>query len=96
VEQEKLMSKKFTYKDKVKWRSGAGGRYTKKAGEVVVVVPPFAAPPHFSKLRDRYGAKDAYGGGSRRDHESYIVLVPHPGKGKPTLYWPRVSGLEKA
>jgi hypothetical protein len=28
-----------------------------------------------------------------RNHESYIVHVPGPGKGR--LYWPRVSGLRK-
>jgi hypothetical protein len=30
-----------------------------------------------------------------RPHESYLVVVPAPGRGKPRLYWPRVSALRK-
>lgn len=84
----------FKCGDKVQWTSSAHGSSKKKVGEVVEVLPPRVMPDFWS-LKQEHGSRDAYGGGHWRYHESYIVLVPHHGKGKPTLYWPRVSALRK-
>ena len=87
---------RFKVGDKVEWESGAGRGWKKKVGMVVGIVHPgqrFLLARTEFKL-EPYSFKSAYGGGAPRDHESYAVLVPHPGKGKPTLYWPRVSALK--
>lgn len=80
--------------DKVEWSSSAAGSTKTKRGTVVEVIP---AGRHWQDgvLCLRHNAHSTYGGGMRRTHESYAVLVPHPGDGKPTLYWPRVSALKK-
>jgi len=80
--------------DLVKWVSGAGGSYTEKRGEIVAIVPAGVAPPHFPSLCKRYNATNAYGGGGKRSHESYIVLVSDFCGRKPKLYWPRASSLK--
>lgn len=86
----------FQVGDKVKWASSSSGTRKKKVGEVVEVVNA-KAYPDFRALNKKHNSRDAYGGGMWRDHESYVVLVPHPtGKGKGTLYWPRVSALGSA
>lgn len=78
----------------VAWKSQANGGYTTKSGHIVHVVKP-GAMPNFAALAKKHGARSNYGGGSARDHESYVVLVPQgtTGKAKPLLYWPVVSGL---
>ena len=83
----------FKIGDKVSWTSSAGGISKTKTGEVVHIISS-KKYPNFRMLNDKYKSKDAYGGGIFRDHESYIILVPHQRNGKPTLYWPRVSGLK--
>ena len=82
--------------DHVKWRSQAAGSTTEKTGEIVVVVPPKKLPSDvmdaaLKRLTRRYD-------GWPRDHESYIVKVKvgKTDKARPVLYWPRVSGLQKA
>lgn len=87
---------KFKVGNKVEWESGAGRGWKNKVGTVVGIVPrgtDFYLARGEMNL-EPFSYKSAYGGGMYRDHESYAVLVPHPGKGKPTLYWPRVSGLK--
>ena len=82
--------------DKVTWKSQASGRTKSKTGVVVAVIPSgtnFIA--YENDLLNEYKCRSAYGGGSRRNHESYAVLVPN-GSGKGVLYWPRVSALSAA
>jgi hypothetical protein len=86
------VSEKFKVGDRVIWFSGAQGSYAEKVGTVVRVVEA-GRVPDFARLRQEHGARDAYGGGAQRPEESYVVLVPHKGRGKPTLYWPRTSAL---
>jgi hypothetical protein len=95
----------FKVGDKVTWDSQAGGGWTSKAGEVVAVVPPFdgdarytlweMAPMSLKSPKGLTAGAPVYAmfDGWQRDHECYLVLVPHPGKGKPSLYCPRVSAL---
>lgn len=86
----------FKEGDKVTWTSSAGSYTKTKVGTVVVVIPANVYPDRVIKTAiERYQCKSAWGRGWLRPHESYLVLVPHPGKGKPTLYWPRVKNLKK-
>lgn len=83
----------FAAGDAVTWTSS----YTVKRGTVVRVVPA-GTYPQMGLLCDELRARSAYGGGSTRDHESYVVLVPQgtTGKAKPILYWPVASLLKPA
>lgn len=87
----------FKIGDKVEWTSQAGGNWKVKRGEIVLVEKA-GAIVHVNK-NNRWNAKLRFAFGSfSRDHESYLVLVPHPGKsgkGKPSIYWPIVKNLEK-
>jgi len=83
----------FEVGDKVTWSSQSGGSHKRKEGIVVDVIPA-KSYPNFVRLNDKHNSRDVYGGGSHRDHESYVILVPHSGNGKGVLYWPRVSALE--
>ena len=78
----------------VYWESGAGYGWTRKRGKIVAVIPAGIDPTSavMSALKE-HGARSAFGGGRARGHDSYLVLVPHHGKGKPTIYWPLVSSL---
>ena len=70
--------------DRVAWTSQAKGYAKKKEGIIIQVIPaqqsPFPYPKH-------------YGGGSWRDHESYIVDCRKSPERKPDTYWPIVSKL---
>ena len=81
----------FKLGDKVEWASQSGGSLKVKRGEVVKVVAP-KTRPNFMALDALHNSRNVYGGGSPRNHESYIVKVQE-GNRKPVLYWPRVSGL---
>lgn len=83
---------KFEIGDKVTWESQAQGTTTQKQGTVVKVIPPEGGPG-FSDYNGTHIPH--YGGGLGRDHESYLIEVPAKGKGRPHLYWPRVSALRK-
>jgi hypothetical protein len=77
----------------VKWSSQAAGCWKEKQGKVVAVVPardPLGCfvGPFNDTHRFRLG-KYAF----CRNAESYLVEVPAPGKGKPSLYWPLTSKL---
>lgn len=89
--------------NKVKWTSQAGGNTKTKHGVVVAIVPaldrihnvvrPFLNPGNIPKIRKYKEAFDA--ASYPRDHKSYVIEVPSvSGKGKSTLYWPRVSQLK--
>lgn len=93
---------KFVVCDVVRWSSQAAGGATTKDGEIVLVVPPGAegaqAVTRYIDQRVRAGThRSAFGGGSGRDTESYVVEV-RVGKSmraKPVLYWPVARLLEK-
>lgn len=82
--------------DKVAWYSMANGSTTKKAGQIVSVVGA-GEQPNVGGLAKKMNARTAYGWGSPRGHESYIVSVPQgkTANARPVLYWPVVSRLEK-
>ena len=85
---------KFNLGDVVTWLSGAGSGWKRKTGPIVAVIPERGDPiMRIDRAMAMYGARSAYGGGMRRDHESYLVLVDNGGHRKPTIYWPRVSAL---
>lgn len=82
--------------DKVKWCSHHGtncklrNRYINKherIGVIVEVVPANSEP----KLYSDNSSPVADG----RKHESYVVIVDNSPR-KNRMYWPRVSGLERA
>lgn len=82
----------FKVGDKVEWFSS----YKEKEGEIIAVIPKGVEPLRIiNKIAMERNLNVCYGGGRERDHESYVVLVPHPGKGMGSLYWPRVSALQK-
>ncbi len=85
---------KFKVGDRVTWKSSAKGWTTKKVGEVVMVIPRGVLFPE-RRLMERHNCRSAYGGGFSRAKESYAVLVPHPRKGKPTIYWPWANQLKR-
>lgn len=82
----------FKLNEEVKWTSQAQGCTTTKTGRIVFVLPSDASWP--TGLEKDYISH--YGGGSHRDHESYLVAVPAKKNGKPHLYWPRVSALSSS
>jgi hypothetical protein len=92
-----MSDSKFANGDDVSWKSQAGGGWATKTGTIVAVVNA-KTQPKFDTLMRKHGARSNYGGGMRRDHESYIVLVPcgKTDKAKPILYWPRAAALSKA
>lgn len=89
--------KKFVVGDRVKWSSQSQGSRKEKVGDVVAVLAPGDSASIFSDdLTKAHNAKPLVDPGLPRKIESYIVLVPHSGKGKGQLYWPVPSVLEKA
>lgn len=87
----------FNVGDWVKWKSQAQGTWIEKVGQVVAVIP--ANTPYWKWLRrnefyDTQFIRRADLGSTMRKEISYLVSVPSSGKGKPYLYWPRVSALE--
>jgi hypothetical protein len=86
----------FKVGQKVRWSSSSAGSTTEKVGEVVVLVKA-RTYPNVSVACQVHNAHSQFGYGMRRNHDSYLVLVrPASGKGKPSIYWPRVSALQPA
>ena len=83
--------------DIVEWKSQAGGYSKRKLGKIVNIVPPHKGPlKYIVEAKEATGASfsSTAGYGMSRDHESYVVHVPSKtGKGKGTLYWPKVRNL---
>lgn len=83
--------------DRVKWSSQAGSYTKEKIGTVVGVVPagevvnPVGMRKHFADYHPTCHEL-MFDGYSKRDHESYLVLVER-GKAKAKLYWPLVKYL---
>jgi len=87
----------FKKGDIVTWSSQAGGVMTEKTGKIIGVLQPKESPYisnyRWNECKFNPSAKRMFDG-CPRDHESYIIQVEtKTGKGKPRLYWPRVSGL---
>lgn len=83
--------KKFELGDLVSWESQSQGSTTVKCGTVVRLIGKGHKPPlGFYRSTHRIMFD-----GMVRDHESYLVEMPSTGKGKPVLYHPRVSQLQK-
>ena len=72
---------KFKISDKVIWESQAAGISKIKEGEIICVIPAGEMP-------DCSMSGFNYGGGTIRDHESYLVKVKSRG-----IYWPLVRKL---
>ncbi len=91
----------ITQGDVVAWSSQANGGTTRKVGQVVAVIPAGAAGAARVRreVNERVTAgthRSAFGGGSARGHESYLVEVVTGGPAaKKALYWPVVSRLER-
>lgn len=85
----------FKLGDRVTWESSSNGSTTRKQGVIVLVVMP-RTDPRMGELARKLGATSNYGGGMRRNHESYVVSVVRgkDGSAKPALYWPNVNKLE--
>ena len=83
--------------DIVAWRSTSNGVEKEKRGKIVNIVPPHKGPlKYIVEAKEETGASfsSTAGYGMSRDHESYVVHVPSKtGKGKGTLYWPKVRNL---
>ena len=83
--------------DIVAWKSTSNGVEKEKRGTIVNIVPPHKGPlKYIVEAKDATGAafSSSAGPGMSRDHESYVVHVPSKtGKGKGTLYWPKVRNL---
>lgn len=100
----------MTLGDEVEWTSQAGGNSKTKRGTIVAIVPagwyPFVdqwnrgkvglkAPYHTERIQGVFHTS-TLGRGYAREKESFLVSVPtKTGKGRPRLYWPRVSQLSK-
>lgn len=83
--------------DNVKWSSTSNGITKTKTGVIVAVVPSYDKPDkHIEAATEQTGASfsSSAGPGMARNHESYVVHVQtKTGKGKGTLYWPKVRNL---
>ena len=83
--------------DIVAWKSTSSGVEKEKRGKIVNIVPPHKGPlKYIVEAKEETGAafSSSAGPGMSRDHESYVVHVPSKtGKGKGTLYWPKVRNL---
>lgn len=86
----------FKIGDKVEWTSSAAGTTKTKQGSVIAVLPEGGMPRDVIRLEEQrlykvmVDARSLY-----RNHESYLVSVPtKSGRGRPRLYWPRVSALK--
>ncbi len=84
--------KKFELGDLVSWESQSQGWTTVKCGTIVQIVKQ-GIKPNFIPFHGTHSV--LYGGGFGRNHESYLIEVPHPGKGKPRIYWPNANNLQK-
>lgn len=77
--------KQFRVGDVVEWTSQANGTYRTKVGIVMDII------------RDGYSPYNRYGLNKDRDdfrdHDSYIVGIPHVGK-QMEYFWPRVKHLQ--
>ena len=79
--------------DKVTWKSQAGGKETRKQGEIVYILLRTENPYNSFPFIDDYQIMFDYP--TRfRNHESYLVKVEN-GKKQPKLYWPLVKYLVK-
>ena len=87
----------FQHKQSVEWTSQANGKMTQKKGTVEVVVPPGQKAKMLAEavgLAQTHIVETDWTAPGTRSHESYLVSVPAKGnRGKPHLYWPRVSAL---
>lgn len=80
----------------VSWTSQSGSYSKTKTGKIVAVVPAGEFVNRIAKgLGDKYKPSSTAGFGFRRDHDTFLVAVPSKsGKGRETLYWPRMQHLQ--
>jgi len=80
--------------DKVEWFSSG----TKKQGIILEKIKPNQEPLDvILPLQQTKKYVSTYGGGKKRDHESYIVAVDgNTNKSRKKIYWPMVSQLKSA
>ena len=75
--------------DTVTWTSSAHGSAKTKTGKIIYIVPAGDSAQAVTAYLAHLNAQWSDFGSVPRAQESYLILVPHPRKGKPTLYWPR-------
>ena len=82
----------FKVGELLEWGSQAHGNWRTKIGMIIKAIP---AGLHPSDFLDQDELWKIDGPGQRRNHESYIVAIPHADK--PTeFFWPKVGVLAKA
>lgn len=83
---------KFNVGDLIEWRSHAHGNWRTKIGIVMKIIPKQVSPTHFTDQGTLWKIDSP---GAARNHETYIIALPHPDK--PTeFFWPRVGQLKKS
>lgn len=82
----------FKVGDLIEWTSHAHGFNRTKIGIVIRVLPIGTTPDDFASQVELW---KIHRPGGYRNHESYIIALPHPDK--PTeFFWPRVGHLKKS
>lgn len=83
---------KFNVGDLIEWRSHAHGNWRTKIGIIMKVIP---AQKAIRSMPEQKGLWKIDCPGAPRNHETYIIALPHPDK--PTeFFWPRVGQLKKS
>ena len=82
----------FQVGDLVEWYSHAHGNWRTKIGVVIQRIPAGNTPEMYLDQETLWRID---GCGEARNHESYIIAIPHPDK--PTeFFWPKVGGLNQS
>lgn len=85
----------FKVGDLIEWTSQAGGYNRTKIGIVIKALPIGLAPDDFGGFGGNNLLWKIHRPGKGRNHESYIIALPHPDK--PTeFFWPKVGQLTKS
>lgn len=95
-------AKTFKKGDTVTWASSANGGTKTKTGVIIAVIPGGKkshdkVSEEIRRIQQSHNT-GAFGFGTGRDHESYLVAVPQgtTGRAKPKVYWPNVKALSLA
>lgn len=82
----------FKVGELLEWDSQAHGNWRTKIGVIIKAIPAGFSPDYYN---DQHSLWKIDGLGEPRNHESYIVAIPHADK--PTeFFWPKVGVLAKA
>lgn len=82
----------FKVGELLEWNSQAHGKNRTKIGVIIKAIPAHTGITYYN---DQHTLWKIDGPGAPRNHESYIVAIPHADK--PTeFFWPKVGVLAKA